>query len=231
MAAIDKQTRSEIVQEYRLAKDKAEQINILAELYATNTAEIRGILAAADAYEITPDIIANAAHRIIDTGLTFGALRNYYKQFSGHDARRAKKVFKDFVYKAWPETEDPAECHDLPYIQKLAEQAIVAADARVKGPKKKQHQDLAPAPCVAAAPFTDEQAGMLIAGLISLLAEQEARRSQMNYEITQKQRKANDLITEAEALTVDLLELDRKINEGKMLLDRLEQEQQERQNA
>lgn len=231
MAAIDKQTRSEIVQEYRLAKDKPEQINILAELHATSTAEIRRILATAGAYEITPDIIASAAHRIIDDGLTFGALRNYYKQFSGHDARNAKKVFKDFAYKAWPETDDPVEANDLPVIQKLAEEAIAAADARVKAPKKKQHQDLAPAPCVAAAPFTDEQAGMLIAGLLSLIAEQEARRSQMNYEITQKQRKANDLITEAEALTVDLLELDHKINEGKMLLARLEQEQQERQNA
>ena len=229
MAEIDKQTRSEIVQEYRLAKNKPEQISILAELYATTTAEIRCILAAAGAYEIEPLTLAKAAQRIINDGLTFGGLRNYYKEFTGHDAKQAKKVFKDFAHKTWPE--DPSECNDLKNIQELVTIALDVADTRAKNRERKPRQDLAPAPCVAAAPFTDEQAGMLIAGMLSLLAEQEARRSQMNYEITQKQRKANDLITEAEALTVDLLELDRKINEGKMLLDRLEQEQQERQNA
>lgn len=226
---LDKQTKSEIVQEYKLAKNKPEQISILADLYATSTAEIRGILAAAGVYEIDPETMAAAAHRIIDDGLTFGGLRNYYKAFSNHDAKQAKKVFKDFAHKTWPE--DPSECNDLKNIQELVEEAIATADTRAKNRERKPRQDLAPAPCAAAAPFTDEQAGMLIAGLISLLAEQEARRNQMNYEITQKQRKANELISAAEQQTAELLELDRQIGEGKALLDRLEQEQNAKKNA
>lgn len=226
---LDKQTKSEIVQEYKLAKNKPEQISILADLYATSTAEIRCILAAADAYEIEPVTLAKAAQRIINDGLTFGGLRNYYKEFTGHDAKQAKKVFKDFAHKTWPE--DPSECNDLKNIQELVTIAIDAADTRAKNRERKPRQDLAPAPCAAAAPFTDEQAGMLIAGLISLLAEQEARRNQMNYEITQKQRKANELISAAEQQTAELLELDRQIGEGKMLLDRLEQEQKAKKNA
>lgn len=226
---LDKQTKSEIVQEYKLAKNKPEQISILADLYATNTAEIRGILAAAGVYEIEPVTLAKAAQRIINDGLTFGGLRNYYKEFTGHDAKQAKKVFKDFAHKTWPE--DPSECNDLKNIQELVTIAIETADTRAKNRERKPRQDLAPAPCAAAAPFTDEQAGMLIAGLISLLAEQEARRNQMNYEITQKQRKANELINAAEQQTAELLELDRQIGEGKALLDRLEQEQKAKKNA
>lgn len=226
---LDKQTKSEIVQEYKLAKNKPEQISILADLYATNTAEIRGILAAAGVYEIEPVTLAKAAQRIINDGLTFGGLRNYYKEFTGHDAKQAKKVFKDFAHKTWPE--DPSECNDLKNIQELVTIAIETADTRAKNRERKPRQDLAPAPCAAAAPFTDEQAGMLIAGLISLLAEQEARRNQMNYEITQKQRKANELISAAEQQTAELFELDRQIGEGKALLDRLEQEQNAKKNA
>lgn len=226
---LDKQTKSEIVQEYKLAKNKPEQISILADLYATNTSEIRGILAAAGVYEIEPVTLAKAAQRIINDGLTFGGLRNYYKEFTGHDAKQAKKVFKDFAHKTWPE--DPSECNDLKNIQELVTIAIETADTRAKNRERKPRQDLAPAPCAAAAPFTDEQAGMLIAGLISLLAEQEARRNQMNYEITQKQRKANELINAAEQQTAELLELDRQIGEGKALLDRLEQEQNAKKNA
>ena len=229
---LDKQTKSEIVQEYKLAKNRPEQISILADLYATTTAEIRLILSAADAYEIEPVTLAKAAGRIIKDGLTFGGLRNYYKEFTGHDAKQAKKVFKDYAHQAWGETkyitDDNGENWD---IQELVKAAIEVADTRAKNRERKPRQDLAPAPCAAAAPFTDEQAGMLIAGLISLLAEQEARRNQMNYEITQKQRKANELISAAEQQTAELLELDRQIGEGKMLLDRLEQEQKAKKNA
>lgn len=228
---LDKQTKSEIVQEYKLAKNKPEQISILADLYATSTAEIRRILAAAGVYEIDPGTIAAAAHRIIDDGLTFGGLRNYYKAFSNHDAKQAKKVFKDFAHQTWPPEPDPLEVEHLNAIKELAAEALDVADTRAKNREKKPRQDLAPAPCAAAAPFTDEQAGMLIAGLISLLAEQEARRNQMNYEITQKQRKANELIDAAEQQTAELLELDRQIGEGKALLDRLEQEQNAKKNA
>ena len=224
--AITKKDKGEIIQEYRLAKNQPEQIGILAELYGTNTSEIRCILADAGAYDITPPIIGTAAKRIIVDGLTFGGLRNYYKAFAGYDAKNAKKVFKDFVHKPWPTAEGiiPIEVADLQQIRDLAEEAIEAADARTKGPKKKQQEDLAPAPCVVREPFTAEQAGLLIAGLIALISEQDATRKQLDHEITVKQEQCKKLMEECDERMRDIAELDAKIAEGRALLEQLKEE-------
>lgn len=228
---IGKKEIGDIVSEYKLAKNRLQQIDILAELYATNTAKIRGILYEAGVYEISPEEIAAAARRIIDDGLSFGSLRNYRKAFNGHDAKSAKKVFKDYAFLPWPQNGEPEECNDLKRIQEIAKKAIEVADERAKHGGRKPQQDLVPAPCVPAAPFTDEQAAMLIAGMLSLLAEQEAIEKQLKYTIEQLQRKANDLIKEAEAKTKELLDLDKKVAEGRMLLEMLRDEQEKRKNA
>lgn len=221
--AIDKKAIGDIISEYKLAKNRIQQIDILAELYATNTATIRGILYDAKVYEITPAIIASAAHRIIEEGVSFGSLRNYMKAFNGYDAKNAKKVFKDYAFKPWPETEEPEETNDIKNIQELVKDALEIADARAKHGGRKPQQDLAPAPCVAAKPFTDAQAGLLIAGMMSLLAEQEALEKQMKFDIENMQKKAGLLISAAEEKTKALMDLEAKISEGRMLLDQLKE--------
>ena len=72
-------------------------------------------------------------------------------------------------------------------------------------------------------PFTDAQAGLLIAGMMSLLAEQEALEKQMKYDIENMQKKAGFLISAAEEKTNALLDLEAKISEGRMLLDQLKE--------
>lgn len=221
--AITKKDKGEIVQAYRLAKNQPEQINIAAELYGTNTSEIRCILADVGVYEITPDIIANASRRIIEDGLTFGGLRNYYKAFSGYDAKNAKKVFKDYAHQPWPTTSEPEECNDLQSVREWAASALMAADARAKSPKKKP-QDLAPAPCVVREPFTAEQNGLLIAGLIALISEEDATRRQLDHEITAKQEQCKKLMEECDERMREIAELDAKIAEGRALLEQLKEE-------
>ena len=162
---IEKKDKGEIAQEYKLAKDRIEQIQTLSELYAVPTATIRGVLSERGVYEITPEVIEKAADAICNKGLTFGALRNNYKAFMGHDAKAAKKVFKDYVFSPWAGAETPespaAAVVELQRIREKAAAALAAADERIKNRgNRNEKKDLAPAPAVVAKPFTDEQAGL-----------------------------------------------------------------------
>ena len=226
---IEKKDKGEIAQEYRLAKNRIEQIQTLSELYAVPTATIRGILAERGVYEITPWIMEKAADAICNKGLTFGALRNNYKAFMGHDAKAAKKVFKDFAFAPWAGAETPEsptpEAVTLQRIREKAAAALAAADERIKNRwNRNDKQDLAPAPAAAAAPFTDEQAGLLVAGLLSLLAEQEARAKQWSGEIEELQQRAAALIKTAEANIIRLNELRTEIAKGRALLELLREQ-------
>lgn len=225
---IEKKDKGEIAQEYRLAKDRIEQIQTLSELYAVPTATIRGVLSERGVYEITPEIMEKAADAICSRGLTFGALRNNYKAFMGHDAKAAKKVFKDYVFAPWAGAETPESpaiaAEELERIREKAAAAIKAAEERwhQRGPRDKQ--DIAPAPAAAAQPFTDEQAGLLIAGLLSLLAEQEARAKQWSGEIEELQHRAAALLETADANIIRLNELQSEIAKGRALLELLREQ-------
>lgn len=226
---IEKKDKGEIAQEYKLAKDRIEQIQTLSELYAVPTATIRGVLAERGVYEITPEVMEKAADAICNKGLTFGALRNNYKAFMGHDAKAAKKVFKDYVFSPWSGAETPespaAAVVELQRIREKVEAALAAADERIKNRgNRNDKQDLAPAPAAAAAPFTDEQAGLLIAGLLSLLAEQEARAKQWSGEIEELQHRAAALIETADANIIRLNELQSEIAKGRALLELLREQ-------
>ena len=227
---IEKKDKGEIAQEYKLAKNRIEQIQVLAELYAVPTATIRGILAERGVYEITPEIMGKAADAIRNRGITFGALRNNFKAFMGHDAKAAKKVFKDYAFAPWagPETpEKPAA--DIDDILAKVKAAIAAADERLHNRgNRNDKQDLAPAPAAAAAPFTDEQAGLLVAGLLSLLAEQEARAQQWRGEIDELQQRAAALLNAADAKIQQLNELRAEIAKGRALLELLREQTNEK---
>lgn len=230
---IEKKDKGEIAQEYKLAKDRIEQIQVLADLYAVPTATIRGVLAERGVYEITPEIMEKAADAICNKGLTFGALRNNYKAFMGHDAKAAKKVFKDYVFSPWAGAETPespaAAVVELQRIREKAAAALAAADERIKNRgNRNDKQDLAPAPAAAAAPFTDEQAGLLVAGLLSLLAEQEALKKQMEHEINTKHKETEKLINDAQEQIKKMQELEATIAKGRALLEQLREQTSEK---
>lgn len=223
---INEKEKGEIRQSYRLAKDKEEQIQVLAELNATDSATIRGICFEGGCYPIGPDEIIQAAGRIIEKNLSFGEVRNYGSAWKDFGARQAKKIFKDYIYKPWGSFEFPEK------IDQAAAMARKALDARKRAGDMEYHKpkEILPAPAAVAKPFTDEQAGILIAGLLSLLAEQEAREKSLSHQIDIKHERANELIKAAEEDIAELNKLTAEIQRGKALLEQLRETVKEVRN-
>lgn len=216
--------RGEICAEYRQAKDREEQVEILAQLYATSTANIRGELYAGGVYNIGPAEIIAAAARIMD-GVTFGGLRNYKKEFSGIDAKTAKKIFKDYIYIPWG-----AECD--PEAEAAKEQAKAALDfAKERGENKRKAAPINPPLADPAREFSDEEVRLLVRGVLSIQAEQFALEAQLRHEIDQKHKQAAEILAAADERMKELAEIGAKIQQGKELLQRLSDINNEEQAA
>lgn len=217
---IEEKDKGLIVQNYKLAKDKENQVAIEAELHGVDTATIRGLLWDAGAYPIGSVQIEDAANKIMELGITFGALRNYMKAFQNINAKTAKKIFKDYVYKPWSEGFPPT---GNSYCRELAQKALDARKEKHYGnghPK----QDLVPAPAVAAKPFTDAQAGLMVAALISLVTEKEFLRDQMKQDVNDLHANAKELLDLAESKMADINKIEEDIAEGKSLLEQLKEQ-------
>lgn len=216
---IEEKDKGLIVQNYKLAKDKENQVAIEAELHGVDTATIRGLLWDAGAYPIGPAEIEKAATKVLN-GVTFGEIRNHMKAFQNIDAKTAKKIFKDYAYKPWGEGFPPTK--DSRY-RELAQKALDARKEKHYGnghPK----QDLVPAPAVAAKPFTDAQAGLMVAALISLVTEKEFLRDQMQKDVNDLHANAKELLDLAESKMADINKIEEDIAEGRGLLEQLEEQ-------
>lgn len=214
---IEDKDKGLIVQNYRLAKDKENQVSIEAELHGVGPEVIRGLLWEAGVYPIGPGNIREAALKIIENGVRFSDLRNYFKAFRDMDAKTARKIFKDYIYRPWGYAKDNAA--RVEYTE-LAQKALDSSKERHFGnghPK----QELVPAPAAAARPFTDTQAGLLIAALISLVTEKEFLRDQMKKDVDDLQANAKELIDLADAKLKDIAQVEKDIAEGHQLLDEL----------
>lgn len=215
---IEEKDKGLIVQNYRLAKDKENQVSIEAELHGVGPEVIRGLLWDAGVYPIGPGNIREAALKIIENGVRFSDLRNYFKAFRDMDAKTARKIFKDYIYRPWGK-ENENGVVVVKYTE-LAQKALDSSKERhfVNGHPK---QDLVPAPAAAARPFTDTQAGLLIAALISLVTEKEFLRDQMKKDVDDLQANAKELLDLADAKLKDIAQVEQDITEGRQLLDEL----------
>lgn len=214
---IEDKDKGLIVQNYRLAKDKENQVSIEAELHGVGPEVIRGLLWEAGVYPIGPGNIREAALKIIENGVRFSDLRNYFKAFRDMDAKTARKIFKDYIYRPWGYVKDNAA--RVEYTE-LAQKALDSSKERHFGnghPK----QEYVPAPAAAARPFTDTQAGLLVAALISLVTEKEFLRDQMKKDVDDLQANAKELLDLADAKLKDIAQVDKDIAEGHQLLDEL----------
>lgn len=214
---IEDKDKGLIVQNYRLAKDKENQVSIEAELHGVGPEVIRGLLWEAGVYPIGPGNIREAALKIIENGVRFSDLRNYFKAFRDMDAKTARKIFKDYVYRPWGE--EKANADGVKFTE-LAQKALDSSKERHFGnghPK----QEYVPAPAAAARPFTDTQAGLLIAALISLVTEKEFLRDQMKKDVDDLQANAKELIDLADAKLKDIAQVEKDIAEGHQLLTEL----------
>lgn len=224
---IEDKDKGLIVQNYRLAKDKENQVSIEAELHGVGPEVIRGLLWEAGVYPIGPGNIREAALKIIENGVRFSDLRNYFKAFRDMDAKTARKIFKDYIYRPWGvangrRVETLSDNAAGVEYTELAQKALDSSKERHFGnghPK----QDLVPAPAAAARPFTDTQAGLLVAALISLVTEKEFLRDQMKKDVDDLQANAKELLDLADAKLKDIAQVEKDIAEGRQLLDELKE--------
>ena len=160
----------EIAQSWRLAKDKEEQIKVLANLNCCDTAKIRARLwYAQEPGSIGPVEIMAAAEKLLSAESkcnSFGQLRNYLKTWTGISGKEAKKIFKDWLHRPWGTEE--LEAWNVEETKKAAEQALDTKRVEQQEPKKVS---------IAAAytPFTElERAAELEA--LTLLADATAKK-------------------------------------------------------
>ena len=128
----------EIAQSWRLAKDKEEQIKVLANLNCCDTAKIRARLwYAKEPGSIGPLEIMAAAEKLLSTESkcnSFGFLRNYLKSWAGYSGKEAKKIFKDWMHRPWGTEE--MEAWNVEETMKAAAQALDQKRCEAQEPKK-----------------------------------------------------------------------------------------------
>lgn len=116
----------EIAQSWRLAKNREDQIKVLANLCSCDTSTIRARLwYAQEPGSIGPLDILAAAEKLTSPASkcnTFGALRNYLKSWEGIGGKEAKKIFKDWLHRPWGTEE--LEAWDIEATQKKAAAAL-----------------------------------------------------------------------------------------------------------
>lgn len=115
----------EIAQSWRLARDKEDQIKVLADLNRCSTAKIRArLFAANEPGSIGPVDIMQAAEKLNGDSKcnNFGSLRNYLKRWAGISGKEAKKIFKDWVHEPWGYEE--LEAWDIEETRKAADEAL-----------------------------------------------------------------------------------------------------------
>lgn len=128
----------EIAQSWRLAKDKEEQIKVLANLNCCDTAKIRARLwYAQEPGSIGPVEIMAAAEKLLSAESkcnSFGQLRNYLKTWAGISGKEAKKIFKDWLHRPWGTEE--IEAWNVEGTRAAAEQALNTKRVEQQEPKK-----------------------------------------------------------------------------------------------
>ena len=130
----------EIAQSWRLAKDREEQIKVLANLNCCDTAKIRARLwYSQEPGSIGPLEIMAAAEKLLSKESkcnSFGLLRNYLKSWAGYSGKEAKKIFKDWLHRPWGTEE--MEAWNVEETQKAAAQALDTKRVEQQEPKKTQ---------------------------------------------------------------------------------------------
>ena len=222
---ITEKDKGEICQEYRLSKNKDEQIHILAQLHATNTAAIRGILHEGGVYSIGPNEIIEGAEKILG-GVTFGALRNYKYAFAMLGAKECKKLFKDYAYQPWG---DNAELRIK--AAEMAKKALEDVETRAQKKKESEPKKVNPPLADPKRDFTPEETRILINGLLSIRAENIALQKQLNADLEKIQETAQKYLDAADAKLQEIRKIEADIAQGELLLTHLRELNAEEQTA
>lgn len=180
-----------IAQDYRLAKDKEEQIKIMSQLYAISTAEIRGILYRAGEYKVGEQEIRQALERLQKGGKnnSLGGLRLWLAAFKNCTSKQARRILLDYRDKPWGERIPDEEFRKA--LEKKDEdeiEIIMAAGPEQETEKPAEKTDVAPK-------FSAEEQKLIIYGLTRLYVEKDQEWRKMKENADEKKRK----LEEAEA--------------------------------
>ena len=184
-----------IAQDYRLAKDKEEQIKIMSQLYAISTAEIRGILYRAGEYKVGEQEIRKALKRLQAGGKnnTLGTLRLWFAAFKDCSSKQAKRILTDYREKPWADPIPDEEFRKA--LEKKDEDEIEVIMAA--GP---DHEPEKPAEKIDVAPrFSAEEQKLIIYGLTRLYVEKDQEWRKMKGNADEKKRKMEEAEAEYKA--------------------------------
>lgn len=177
-----------IAQDYRLAKDKEEQIKIMSQLYAISTAEIRGILYRAGEYKVGEQEIRQALERLQKGGKnnSLGGLRLWLAAFKNCTSKQAKRILTDYREKPWADPIPDEEFRKA--LEKKDEdeiEIIMAAGPDPEPEKPAEKTDVAPR-------FSAEEQKLIIYGLTRLYVEKDQEWRKMKENADEKKRKMEE---------------------------------------
>lgn len=187
---LTKEDAGMIAQDYRLAKNKEEQIKIMSQLYAISTAEIRGILFRAGEYKVFGKDIWKALKRLQTGGKnnSLGGLRLWLAAFNDCTSKQAKRILQDYREMPWDGSIPDEEFRKALEKKDEDEIEIMAAGPEPELEKPAEKTDVAPK-------FSAEEQRLIIYGLTRLYIEKEQEWRKMQDFAGEKRRK----LEEAEA--------------------------------
>lgn len=192
--ALTKEDAGMIAQDYRLAKNKEEQIKIMSQLYAISTAEIRGILYRAGEYKVGEKEIRQALERLQKGGKnnSLGGLRLWFAAFKDCSSKQAKRILQDYREMPWDGSIPDEEFRKALEKKDEDEIEIMAAGPDPEPEKPSEKTDVAPR-------FSAEEQRLIIYGLTRLYIEKEQEWQKMKEYAEEKRRKFEEAEAEYKA--------------------------------
>lgn len=183
---LTKEDAGMIAQDYRLAKNKEEQIKIMSQLYAISTAEIRGILYRAGVYKIGEQEVRQALERLQKGGKnnSLGGLRLWLAGFKNCTSKQARRILLDYRDKPWGER-IPAEEFTKALNKDREDDEDMAAGPEPELEKPEEKTDVAPK-------FSAEEQKLIIYGLTRLYVEKDQEWRKMKENADEKKRKMKE---------------------------------------
>ena len=184
---LTKEDAGMIAQDYRLAKNKEEQIKIMSQLYAISTAEIRGILYRAGEYKVSGNAIRQALKRLQTGGKnnTLGTLRLWFAAFKDCSSKQAKRILQDYREMPWDGSIPDEEFRKALEKKDEDEIEIMAAGPDPEPERPAEKTDVAPK-------FSAEEQKLIIYGLTRLYVEKDQEWRKMKENADEKKRKMEE---------------------------------------
>lgn len=191
---LTKEDAGMIAQDYRLAKNKEEQIKIMSQLYAISTAEIRGILYRAGEYKVGEQEIRKALKRLQAGGKnnTLGTLRLWFAAFKDCSSKQAKRILQDYREMPWDGSIPDEEFRKALEKKDEDEIEIMAAGPEPEPERPAEKTDVAPK-------FSTEEQKLIIYGLTRLYVEKDQEWRKMKENADEKKRKLEEAEAEYKA--------------------------------